>query len=298
MKSKLQYAAAMTAFGTISIFVRNIPVSSTTLALLRAAIAGTCLLLVRLLSGHRIHLGSARERGLLLLSGAAMGFNWMLLFEAYKYTTVSVATLSYYFAPVIVTAVSALIFRERLSRRQLACFAGATAGLVLVIGLNNLRGGASLRGVGFGLGAAALYATVILLNKRIRGVDGVDRTALQFAAAFAVLLPYRLLTEPGAPVFADMNALGWICLAVVGLFHTGWMYCLYFSSLRHLEGQQAAILSYIDPLVAVLLSCTLLGEPVTALQLAGGALILGCTLLSELAPARRHPPSPHPIASE
>ena len=283
MKPKLQYAGAMAAFGTISLFVRSIPLSSTTVALLRAAIAGACLVALQALRGRPLRPSRlGRDMLPLLLSGAAMGFNWILLFEAYKYTTVSVATLSYYFAPVIVTAVSAILFHERLTAKQAMCFIGSTLGLVLVIGLDNLSGGASLKGVGFGLGAAVLYATVILLNKRIQSVDGIERTGLQFIAAFVVLTPYQLLAEPGGLGLEAMTRTGWICLAVVGLFHTCAMYVVYFSSLRKLRGQEAAILSYIDPLVAVLLSCTLLHESVSALQLAGGAMILGFTLLNEL----------------
>ena len=285
MKPKLQYAGAMAAFGTISLFVRSIPLSSGMLALMRAAIAAAFLMLLRAAAGKPVRLRQLGRDALpLLLSGAAMGFNWILLFEAYKHTTVSVATLSSYFAPVIVTAVSAVAFRERLTARQLACFAGSTAGLVLVIGLNNLGGGVNLTGVGFGLGAAALYASVILLNQRIRGVGGVDRTVLQFLAAILVLTPYLLLTE--GLHMARMTLTGWLCLAAVGLFHTGAMYVVYFSSLQKLRGQEAAILSYIDPLVAVIVSFAVFHEPISPLQLVGGALILGCTLLNELRPAR------------
>ena len=285
MKPKLQYAGAMAAFGTISLFVRSIPLSSGMLALMRAAIAAAFLMLLRAAAGRPVRLRQLGRDALpLLLSGAAMGFNWILLFEAYKHTTVSVATLSYYFAPVIVTAVSAVAFRERLTARQLACFAGSTAGLVLVIGLNNLGGGVNLTGVGFGLGAAALYASVILLNQRIRSVGGVDRTVLQFLAAILVLTPYLLLTE--GLHMARMTLTGWLCLAAVGLFHTGAMYVVYFSSLQKLRGQEAAILSYIDPLVAVIVSFAVFHEPISPLQLVGGALILGCTLLNELRPAR------------
>jgi drug/metabolite transporter (DMT)-like permease len=157
--------------------------------------------------------------------------------------------------------------------------------LVLIIGIDNLSGGASLKGVAFGLGAAALYATVILMNKHIQSVGGTDRTVLQFIAAVVVLLPYLLLTEGFH--MEGMNGIGWLCLAIVSVVHTGLMYCLYFSSLRKLRGQEAAILSYIDPLVAVLISCTLLGEPISALQLVGGAMILGFTLVNELKPAAK-----------
>lgn len=282
MKSKLQFALSMAVFGTIPLFVRNIPVSSATLALLRAVIAAAFLLIFRTVTRNPVRFRQMGKDAVpLFLSGAAMGFNWILLFEAYKYTTVSVATLSYYFAPVIVTVVSAFLFREKLTLKQALCFVGSTVGLVLVIGLNNLTGGASMKGVAFGLGAAVLYATVILLNKRIKNVGGIDRTVLQFLAAAIVLTPYLLVTEGFH--MESMTAIGWVNLAIVGLFHTGVTYALYFSSLRDMRGQEAAILSYIDPLIACIISFAVLHEPTTALQLIGGAMILGFTLLNEVA---------------
>ena len=283
MKSKLSLSLSMAAFGTIAVFVRNVQASSATVALMRAVIAAVCILLFQAVTRKPLKLKSIGKDMLpLFLSGAAMGFNWILLFEAYKYTTVSIATLSYYFAPVIVTVASAVLFREKLGKKQILCFVGSTVGLVLVIGLNNLRGGASAKGVLFGLSAAVLYATVILLNKRIRSVSGTDRTLLQFIAAIIVLTPYLLVTE--GIHLENMTATGWLCLAVVGVIHTGICYILYFSSLKNLRGQEAAILSYIDPLVAVIISFTLLREPTTALQLVGGAMILGFTLLNEIGP--------------
>ena len=210
-----------------------------------------------------------------------MGFNWIFLFEAYRYTTVSVATLSYYFAPVLVILACPVLFHERMTKLQLVCFIGATVGLVLVINPGGLSGSDPARGVLYGLAAATLYATVILLNKRITRVSGLDRTLLQFAAAAAVLLPYLLLT--GGIHLENMNPTGWLCLLAVGLLHSGVAYILYFSALSRLPGQEAAILSYVDPLVAVVISTVVLREPVSPAQLAGGAMILAFTLANELA---------------
>ncbi len=274
--------AAMVVFGTIGLFVRNIPLASAEVALYRAVLAAILLAAYFLISGQKLNLKNlGRELPMLLLSGAAMGFNWILLFEAYKYTTVSVATLSYYFAPVIVTVACPILFREKMGVKQWICFAMSTLGIILITGIGDLRGGeAHLRGIAFGLGAAVLYAAVILLNKFIQGVAGIQRTFLQFLAAVSVLVPYVLCT--GGVNLHQLNGSGWINLLVVGLFHTGVTYCLYFSALKDLPGQEAAILSYIDPLVAVLISVFLLGENMTALQLVGGALILGFTLWNEL----------------
>ena len=285
-KARAMLMISMTAFGTIGLFVRNISVSSGELALYRAVLAALLLASFFLVTGQKIPFAKIKkEVPLLLASGVAMGINWILLFEAYKYTTVSAATLSYYFAPVIVTVVCPLLFKEKLTGRQILCFVMSTAGLVLITGIGDMGGGQDLIGILFGLGAAVFYATVVLLNKFIKKVEGIHRTFLQFLSAIVILIPYVLSTS--GITLGTLNGKGWINLLIVGLVHTGITYCLYFSSLKELPGQKAAILSYIDPLVAVLISVTVLGESMTLWQAVGGLLILGFTLWNELSPSAK-----------
>lgn len=279
--------ASMSIFGTLGIFVRNIPVSSGELALYRAVLAVLLISVFLLMTKQKIPFANMKkELPLLLASGVAIGINWILLFEAYKYTTVSVATLSYYFAPVIVTLVCPILFKEKLTKKQFICFFMSTVGLVLITGLGEIGGGKDFIGILFGLGAAAFYATVILLNKFIRNVEGIHRTLLQFIAAVVTLVPYVLLT--GGVTLGNLNGFGWANLLIVGFIHTGVTYCMYFSSLKELPGQKAAILSYIDPLVAVLISVTILGESMTLWQVIGGVLILGFTLWNEISPKAKN----------
>ncbi|WP_365961088.1 DMT family transporter [uncultured Clostridium sp.] len=211
-----------------------------------------------------------------------MGINWILLFQAYKYTTVSAATLSYYFAPVIVTIVCPILFHEKLTKKQIICFIMSTLGLVMITGIGNIGGRSDFIGILFGLGAAVFYATVILLNKFIKNVEGIHRTFLQFLSAIIILTPYVISTS--GITLGNLNSIGWVNLLIVGLIHTGVTYCMYFSSLKELPGQKAAILSYIDPLVAVIISVTILGETMTLWQIIGGILILGFTLWNEITP--------------
>ena len=278
---KILMALSMAEFGTLPVFVKNIPLSSAEIALYRAVLAAV-------LTG--IYIAAAkknaefkrirRELPLILVSGAAMGINWILLFEAYRYTSVSVATLSYYFAPVIVIIACPFLFRERLTVKQVFCFVMATAGVVLITGVGGLGSGSEIKGIALGLSAAVFYTSVILLNKRIRTVDGINRTFIQFITAAAVLLPYTAAAEGFHLMSLDFA--GTLNLLAVGFIHTGVTYCLYFSSVTGLTGQQAAVLSYIDPLVAVVMSVTVLGESITPLQAAGGLMILGFTLLNEV----------------
>ena len=239
---RLMLIMSMTVFGTLGLFVRNIPVSSGELALYRAVLAALLIGVYLLVSRQKIPFARIKkEVPLLLLSGAAMGVNWILLFEAYRYTSVSVATLSYYFAPVIVTLVCPILFHEKLTGKKFLCFVMSTLGLVLITGIGDTRGSDDLKGILFGLGAAVFYATVILLNKSIHQVEGIHRTFLQFLSAIVVLIPYVLSTN--GITLSSLNAVGWVNLLIVGLVHTGITYCLYFSSLKELPGQEAAILS-------------------------------------------------------
>ena len=281
-KARLMLITSMVIFGTIGLFVRYIPLSSGEIALYRAVLAAILIGGYMFVSRQKIPFKSIKkELPLLLVSGMAMGINWILLFEAYRYTTVSVATLSYYFAPVIVTLVCPFLFKEKLTVTQIVCFVMSTVGLVLIIGVGELgQGSSDLKGILFGLGAAIFYATVILLNKFIKGVAGLPRTILQFVAAIIILVPYVALTS-GFHV-GELGGVGLGSLLFVGLVHTGVTYCLYFSSLKELPGQKAAVLSYIDPLVSVLVSVVILQESITALQVVGGILILGFTLWNEL----------------
>ena len=273
---------AVTVWGTIGLFVKNIALSSGEIALWRALLAVLLLSVTMLVTKRRIEFQKIKkEIALLLISGIAIGINWVLLFEAYNYTTVSIATLSYYFAPVIVMIACPLIFRERLTAKQIICFIGSTAGLVLMTGIGNPSSdGSHIKGIMLALGAAALYASDILINKHIKNVDEITRTFLQFVASLTVLVPYVLLG--GDVRIADLNTSGWIYLLIVGFVHTGVVYCMYFSSLVKLSGQKTAILSYVDPLVAVLISVIVLKEPMTAVQAVGGTMILAFTMFNEI----------------
>ncbi|MEF9998227.1 MAG: EamA family transporter [Lachnospiraceae bacterium] len=282
MKAKVKLAVAMSVFGTIGVFVKNIPLPTGEIALFRALIAIVVILFYKLIKGQGLSLGAIKkELPLLGLSGVLVGFNWILLFQSYRYTTVSLATLSYYFAPMIVMIVCPILFKERFTLRQLVCFSMATIGLVLIVGTGGAKVDQStLIGIGYGLGAAVLYAMVILLNKYIKQVTGIDRTLVQFLAGAFVMLPYVLLTT-GMQI-GTIQIKGLWNLLILGVVHTGIGYCLYFTAIQELKGQEVALLSYMDPLVAIFISVLVLHESMSRIQILGGALILAFTLLHEV----------------
>lgn len=280
--ARLRLALSMLLFGTVGIFRRGIALPSTVIALVRAAVGTVFLLALLLLRRQRLSLGGIRRNLLpLLLSGAVLGFNWLLLFEAYQYTTVATATLCYYMAPSFVLLASPLL-GERLTRRRAVCAAVALGGMALVSGAaeGGLPTGGEGKGIALGLAAAALYAAVVLLNKRLRDIPAYDRTIVQLGVATLVLLPYA--PEGAGILTADGRTLA--LLLILGIVHTGLAYALYFGTAAILPAQTLALFSYIDPIVAVLLSALLLREEMGAAQWLGAAAVLGATLASELSP--------------
>lgn len=282
IKTLILFIISMIVFGTIGWFVKNVTISSGEIALYRAIMAIIVVGMYLLITKEKIEFKKIKkELPILLLSGIAMGINWVLLFEAYNYTTVTVATLSYYFAPVIVMVLCPILFREKMTINQIVCFIGSTLGLVLIMGITDIgKEALNFEGIGLGLGAACFYATVILLNKFIKNIDGIKRTFIQFISSLIVLVPYVLLTS-GINI-SSLSGRGIISLLIIGLIHTGIAYCLYFSSLKDLSGQKVSILSYIDPLVAILVSYFLLNESINLPQIIGGILIIFFTLLNEI----------------
>ena len=281
--AKLSVLLSMAIWGSVGIFVRYIPLPSSVIAFSRGVIGLTFLLLLVLLRKQKV--GFAAIRGnlpVLCISSAALGANWILLFEAYRFTTVATATLCYYFAPILLIVASPLLLKEKLSRRKVICVLVALVGMVFVSGVaeGGLPGRNEALGILFGLLAAVLYATVVLMNKKMRAIAAFDRTMTQLGLSAVVLLPYILLTEDLSAMHLD--AAGLALLAVVGILHTGVAYALYFGALDRLKAQTAAIFSYIDPVLAIVLSALLLKEPLTIYRVIGAVLILGSALVSEL----------------
>ena len=275
------FIASMLIFGTIGIFRRSIPLPSAFLAFSRGILGGLFLLAFLRL---RKKDGARRLAPGLLLplagTGAMIGFNWMLLFEAYNHTTVAVATLCYYMQPTIVILLSPLVFRERLTGRKAVCALISIAGMVLISGVTDGGGGSrDMTGILLGLGAAALYAGVVIMNKKIKGADAYQRTTVQLLAAGSVMIPYLLLTDGFSGVVFTPTTL--LLLLAVGLIHTGAAYALYFGSMEGLAIQSIAVLSYIDPVSALLFSALLLREPLSLMNIIGAVLIIGSAMISE-----------------
>jgi RarD protein len=282
VRGKFKFISAMLIFGSIGVFVKNINLSSSEIAFLRGIIGSLFLIGASFLVKQKLIFKAIKENSVfLLLSGAAIGTNWILLFQSYKYTTISNATLSYYFAPIFVMILAPFVLKEKLTPLKTGCIITAMIGLFLVV---NTGGGASGTynhpvGILYGLSAAALYASVILMNKFIKNLSGFETTLVQLMVAAIVLFPYVLLKDHLN--FLGVNSHSIIFILILGIIHTGIAYFLYFTSFKELKGQTIAVLSFIDPISAVVFAAIFLRESMSFIQIIGGLLILGSTFLSE-----------------
>lgn len=281
MGARFKNIIAMLIFGTIGIFVKNIELTSSEIALSRGFIGSVVLIISSFVLSKRISIKAIQKNFFILLfSGIAVGMNWIFLFQGYKYTSISNATLSYYFAPVFVTIAAPFILKERITISKFLCVIMALLGMFCIVGVGSLNGKSDVIGIAYGLAAAAFYASVILMNKFLKGIESIEITFTQLIIAAITLLPYVIISE-GIKIFhVPLTSIPYIL--ILGIVHTGLAYLLYFSSLQGLKGQTIAVLSYIDPVFAVLISAFLLKENLGIFQIIGGILILGSSFLSEI----------------
>lgn len=277
---KIKLVVAMLIVGSIGIFVHYIPLPSAVIAGSRAII-GTCFLLGTMaIQKTKVDWTAVRKNaGYLILSGSAIGFNWIFLFEAYRYTSVAVATLCYYMAPAFVVLAAPFVLKEKLTKTNLACTFAALFGAVLISGVFG-SSQASLIGVGYGLAAAMLYASIMILNKLCKGLSGLELTFFQLLVSAIVMVPYVLMTEDWSSITFSGQTI--LLLVVVGVVHTGMVYQLFFSALNQLPAQTSSLMSYIDPVTAIILSAVLLSQPLSSIQLVGMIFILGSAVFNEL----------------
>lgn len=278
MREKASVILSMVIFGTIGIFVEYIDLPSGVIASFRGITGAIVILAVMLLSGKKIDFKSVKKKiKVLVASGVAIGFNWILLFEAYKFTGIPVATVCYYTAPVIVVVASSFVFKKKLKAKQIICVLLAMVGVGAVSGVLG-EGATDMNGVLCGLGAALLYASVMIMNKFMGDVPSYERTVVQLFVAGVVVLPYAILSAGEIKV----NVQSALLLVVVGVVHTGVAYLLYFGAMKKLESSTVAILSYIDPASAIILSSLVFMTLPKPYEIVGVMFIMTGAIWSEM----------------
>lgn len=277
---KIKLIVSMIIVGTLGIFLEYVNLPSSVVACARSVIGTIILLPVVLLSKSKLNIELLKKNAVYLMaSGAALGFNWIFLFEAYEYTTVAVATLCYYMAPVFVIILSPIVLKEKFSIVNIICTVCAVIGAVLISGVAG-EADTDIRGVTFGLVAALLYCFIVLLNKKIKGLSAIETTFTQLAVSAVVMLIFVSVKENVTSLeFTSQNLL---ILIVLGVVHTGIVYLLFFSAVGKLPSQTSSVLSYVDPITAIVLSSVFLNQKMNNLQIVGTFLILGSVFINEV----------------
>lgn len=267
-----KYLLSLLLFGSNGIIAYHIHLHSTQIVLLRTLIGCAFLFLLSLFTGSHFSLkGKQKALGFLLLSGVATGASWMFLYEAYARIGVSIASLLYYCGPVIVMALSPLLFREALTRRKLIGFGVVLLGICLLNGTAS-GSGKSHFGILCGLLSAITYALMVICNKKAAEITGLENASLQLFFAFLTVLLF-VGTRPS--LLSPIPSGDLLPVFLLGICNTGIGCYLYFSSLGKLPAQTVAICGYLEPLSAVVLSVLLLQELLHPLQIAGTFLIFG-----------------------
>lgn len=272
---------AMSIFGSIGLFVRNIELSSAQIALVRGFLGTVVLFLAMICLRRKFDYRALKNNAYcLLFAGIVIGLNWIFLFQAYNNTTIAIATLTYYLAPTFVVLLSSLVLKESLSKFKIVCVIISLVGMSLVADIFSGKqiGDNNFIGIIYGIMAAFLYSGVILSNKFLKNISAMDSSIAQLSLATCILFPYVIYQGESW----SMSSISLGALLILGIVHTGIAYLLYFSSMQELSAQKIAIFSYLDPIVAIILSTVFLAEPMSLAQKIGAVLILGSLFASEI----------------
>ncbi len=287
MKEKLYFVISMVIFGAVGVFVKYIRLSSSEIAMFLSLIGATSLLVVCICKKKRVPWGMVRRNIMtLLLASISLSGNWIFLFQAYKETTIANAALSYYFAPVLVTMLSPLILKEKLSVKKAVCIGGALLGLFFILQNGRMEAnGNHLLGIGYGLIAASFYAALTLINKFIRELDGLTNTLLQLGLAVMILFLFVMFTDSFN--LSSLTGKAVVLMILLGILHGGVGFYMFFTGMKGLKAQSIAVLSYIDPLTSLLISALIIGDRMNLLQMAGTILLLGSIWIGDSGTLRK-----------
>ena len=277
---RTKYIIAVVLYGTIGMFLRLVRVPSEIVVMCRGILGSAFILAFLSVRKKRPDLQSIRKNiRWLLISGISLGLNWVFLFSAYLHTTVAIASICNYVAPIIVVVIAPFVFKEPLDARKVPCVIAAFAGIIFVSGFWKEQSG-DFFGVLMGVMAAVCFVFILIGNRNMTDINVYDKAIAQLIISAVTVLPYVLVRNLGTPPEWDARSVAVILM--LGLVHTGVAYCLYFSSIATLPVQTVAILGYLEPLMSVLCSAVILRERMDIFAWIGAMLILGAAIISEM----------------
>ena len=284
-----EMSMAMLMSGTIGWLVVSSQQSPFNVVFFRCIFGGATLALVCAVLGlFRRKLFSWKMLGLALLGGAAIVANWVLLFAAYSRASISMATAVYNTQPFMLVALGALVFRERIGASTIVWLLIAFVGLVFVVKVEPAVlavPGQYLTGIAYAVGAAAMYAISSIITKRLKGTPPHLIALIQVLLGVVMLAPF--VRFDALPV----TGMQWLELIVLGVVNTGLMYVLLYGAIQKLPTTMTGALSFIYPVVAIVVDRIAFGQTLAWIQVLGAVLILvaaaGVNLGWRIVPPRR-----------
>jgi drug/metabolite transporter (DMT)-like permease len=255
--------------GTIGLFVVTSGQPALTVVFFRCLIGGLALLSWLLWRGGWRPL-SRRDTGWLLLGAVALILNWICLFSSYRLSSISVATVVYHVQPFFLLLLAALSQKELPSRSRLPWLALAFIGVAMTAGidLHDARQGGMSYGVLLALAAAFLYALATLATRKLPDVPPAQIAGIQLVTGVVALAPVVDFSGNWSAVHT------WSSVLVLGLVHTGLMYNLMYAAFQRLPAGMVASLSFIYPVVAILVDFAFFHVALSSVQVLGILLIL------------------------
>nr|WKF58072.1 hypothetical protein HUO10_002569 [Paraburkholderia busanensis] len=267
-----EMSMAMLMSGTIGWLVVSSQQNPFNVVFFRCIFGGATLAIVCAMLGlFRRRLFSWKMLGLALLGGAAIVVNWVLLFAAYSRASISMATAVYNTQPFMLVALGALVFRERISASTVVWLAIAFIGLVFVVKVEPAVlavPGQYLTGVAYAVGAAAMYAVSSIITKRLKGTPPHLIALIQVSLGVVMLAPFVHFDALPA------RGVQWLDLIVLGIVNTGLMYVLLYGAIQKLPTSMTGALSFIYPVVAIIVDRVAFGQSLAWIQVLGAILIL------------------------
>lgn len=276
---RIKFITAVVLYGTIGLFLRQVNIPSEIVVFCRGIIGSAFILVYLKLTDRHIDITAIKNNSRwLLLSGIFLGLNWGFLFAAYMHTTIAIASLCNYMAPLIIILIAPVVLHEPLNKKKLPCVAAAFIGIILVSGFWKGAVG-KLSGVLLGLASAPCFVGIVICNRKISKISSFDKAVVQLAVSALTILPYALLKNYNAALPWNMKSI--LFIFILGIVHTGIAYCFYFSGLGSLHVQTIAVLGYLEPVVSVFCSAFFLNESMSVAGWIGAVLILGAAVISE-----------------
>lgn len=277
IKDKLMLIVAMLLFGSLGVIVTNSNLLSTEITMFRGIIGGLFVFLFARITKKETRKSTLKEKMFSIAIGVLIGINWIFLFEAYKYLSVSLATILYYMAPFILIIYGIVLFKEKIKLVQIMCLLLAMIGVYFIMD-NPLFGTTQYIGVVFALVAAIIYASVVSVNKFLSDVPVFEKVGIQLLSAGMFIAPYVAIQNNFSFSYTNDQ---WFTLLMLGVLHTGVAYTFVYIAITRLKSSTIAIMSYVDPLSAVLFAFLLLQERLYFIQWIGVIIIMIALSLHE-----------------